>query len=285
MLLVALPRLQAQGTATVPPGDLVYIDLDRLNELGFLDSVIVAQRPYSRRDIGRILRATRERSNRLGDSRPEPSHHGSGADASATGSCADSRLASRERSIRSRAPVPVVAPFDDVTARRRLHRRRATRMVLAEHAPDRSDHRLAAATTPEHSADPGHDARPRVGPASRADVVARVPGARAVRLRVGQDRLAQSWQRRDPARHRARPISQRRARRGAERVLLGADASTEGCSSPTTRRRSIRCRCRATCRSPCRASFVRWGWPRGSSWSPISGRARCAPTPSCSRTR
>jgi len=51
----------------VPPGDLVYTDLDRLNELGLLDSVIVAQRPYSRRDIGHILRATRERSNRLGD--------------------------------------------------------------------------------------------------------------------------------------------------------------------------------------------------------------------------
>src|SRR3954471_6794739 len=68
MVLVALPQLRAQGTATVPPSDLVYLDLDRLNELGFLDSVIVAQRPYSRREIGRILRATREYSNRLGDS-------------------------------------------------------------------------------------------------------------------------------------------------------------------------------------------------------------------------
>jgi hypothetical protein len=67
MLLVALPQLRAQGTATVLPGDLVYLDLDRLNELGFLDSVIVAQRPYSRREIGRIIRASRERSNRLGD--------------------------------------------------------------------------------------------------------------------------------------------------------------------------------------------------------------------------
>src|SRR5437764_5643707 len=67
MLVVAWPRVAAQGTATVPPQDLVYLDLDRLNELGFLDSVIVAQRPYSRREIGRILRATRERSNRLGD--------------------------------------------------------------------------------------------------------------------------------------------------------------------------------------------------------------------------
>jgi len=67
ILCVAPQRLHAQGTATVLPGDLVYRDLDRLNELGLLDSVIVAQRPYSRRDIGRILRATRERSSRLGD--------------------------------------------------------------------------------------------------------------------------------------------------------------------------------------------------------------------------
>jgi hypothetical protein len=66
-LLVAWPRLEAQGTATLPPSDLAYTDIDRLSELGFLDSVIVAQRPYSRREIGRILRAARERSSRLGD--------------------------------------------------------------------------------------------------------------------------------------------------------------------------------------------------------------------------
>jgi hypothetical protein len=38
-----------------------------LSELGFLDTVIVGQRPYSRREIGRILRGARERSNRLGE--------------------------------------------------------------------------------------------------------------------------------------------------------------------------------------------------------------------------
>ena len=64
--LVGSPA-QAQGTATVPPSDLLYRDLDRLSELGFLDSVIVGQRPYSRREIGRILRAARERSDQLGE--------------------------------------------------------------------------------------------------------------------------------------------------------------------------------------------------------------------------
>jgi Capsule assembly protein Wzi len=59
-------HVQAQ-TATVPPSDEAYGDLDRLSELGFLDSVIIAQRPYSRREIGRILRAARERSNQLGE--------------------------------------------------------------------------------------------------------------------------------------------------------------------------------------------------------------------------
>ncbi|HEU4721255.1 MAG TPA: capsule assembly Wzi family protein, partial [Gemmatimonadaceae bacterium] len=58
---------QAQGTATVPPADEVYADFDRLSDLGFLDSVVVAQRPYSRREIGRILRIARDRSNQLGE--------------------------------------------------------------------------------------------------------------------------------------------------------------------------------------------------------------------------
>ncbi len=58
---------QAQGTATVLPSDELYADLDRLSDLGFLDSVVIGQRPYSRREIGRILRAARERSNQLGE--------------------------------------------------------------------------------------------------------------------------------------------------------------------------------------------------------------------------
>ena len=112
-LFAATPRLHAQGTATVPPGDLVYNDLDRLNELGLLDSVIVAQRPYSRRDIGRILRATRERSNRLG----EISTNRRYTDLELSiGDGILRRLETRfSREIDTVASaVPVVAPFDDV---------------------------------------------------------------------------------------------------------------------------------------------------------------------------
>ena len=64
---IAGASVRAQGTATVPPLDEAYEDFDRLSELGFLDSVIIGQRPYSRREIGRILRAARERSNQLGE--------------------------------------------------------------------------------------------------------------------------------------------------------------------------------------------------------------------------
>ena len=59
-LALTSAEARAQGTATVLPSDEMYADLDRLSELGFLDSVVIAQRPYSRREIGRILRAARQ---------------------------------------------------------------------------------------------------------------------------------------------------------------------------------------------------------------------------------
>jgi hypothetical protein len=67
LALVGAPRVRAQGTATLPPSDLVYADIDRLSELGFLDSAVIGQRPYSRREIGRILRLARDRSSRLSE--------------------------------------------------------------------------------------------------------------------------------------------------------------------------------------------------------------------------
>ncbi|HEV7994486.1 MAG TPA: capsule assembly Wzi family protein [Gemmatimonadaceae bacterium] len=66
-LVLAARGVRAQGTATLPASDLAYFDIDRLSELGFLDSVIIGQRPYSRREIGRILRAARDRSDRLAE--------------------------------------------------------------------------------------------------------------------------------------------------------------------------------------------------------------------------
>lgn len=52
---------RAQGTAIVPAADRAYADIDRLGELGALDSAIVGQRPYSRREIARIVRVVQAR--------------------------------------------------------------------------------------------------------------------------------------------------------------------------------------------------------------------------------
>jgi hypothetical protein len=67
LLLIVLSArgAKAQGTAPVPPTDLAYADIDRLSELGVLDSVIIGQRPYSRREIGRIVRMARYRLDRV----------------------------------------------------------------------------------------------------------------------------------------------------------------------------------------------------------------------------
>jgi hypothetical protein len=68
-LLIAVPasRLGAQGTAPVPASDLAYRDVDRLAELGVLDSVILAQRPYSRREMARVARLARARLDQPDD--------------------------------------------------------------------------------------------------------------------------------------------------------------------------------------------------------------------------
>ena len=68
-LVLLAPAAHAQGTAIVPPSDLIYADIDRLAELGVLDSVIIGQRPYSRREIARIARVARDRLDRDGASR------------------------------------------------------------------------------------------------------------------------------------------------------------------------------------------------------------------------
>jgi hypothetical protein len=46
----------AQGTAPVPIGDVAYVQLDRLVELGVVEATM-GQRPYSRREFGRLLRS------------------------------------------------------------------------------------------------------------------------------------------------------------------------------------------------------------------------------------
>jgi hypothetical protein len=63
-MVLAVAPLGAQGAAIVPLGDQVYGELDRLAELGVLDSVVVGQRPYSRRELAHIARAAHDRVER-----------------------------------------------------------------------------------------------------------------------------------------------------------------------------------------------------------------------------
>jgi hypothetical protein len=61
MFLMPAARAAGQGTAPVAPSDPVYRDVDRLAQLGLLDSVILGQRPYSRRELARITKLARTR--------------------------------------------------------------------------------------------------------------------------------------------------------------------------------------------------------------------------------
>ena len=61
LLCAGAPLARAQGTAVVPLSDPAYADVDRLAVLGAPDSVIIGQRPYSRREMARIVRVARAR--------------------------------------------------------------------------------------------------------------------------------------------------------------------------------------------------------------------------------
>lgn len=61
LAIAASTGANAQGTGLLPLDDLAYRDLDRLSELGVLDSIVIGQRPYSHRTIARIVRVARHR--------------------------------------------------------------------------------------------------------------------------------------------------------------------------------------------------------------------------------
>lgn len=63
-LIAAVPEAGAQGTAVIAASHPIYTDIERLSELGLLDSVIIGQRPYSIREIARITSAARARLQR-----------------------------------------------------------------------------------------------------------------------------------------------------------------------------------------------------------------------------
>lgn len=51
----------AQSAAIVPSDDAAYLDIQRLEELGVLDSIVVGQLPFSRREFARIAKVARAR--------------------------------------------------------------------------------------------------------------------------------------------------------------------------------------------------------------------------------
>jgi hypothetical protein len=58
--------LLAQATQTVPPDDPVYAFIDRLVASRLVDTVIVGQRPMSRREVGRIIASAWSRAGESG---------------------------------------------------------------------------------------------------------------------------------------------------------------------------------------------------------------------------
>ncbi len=67
---VATSPAYGQASASVPAGDPIYRDVDRLIDAGLVDTVIVGQRPYSQREIVRLARAAGRRlTSRQSDDR------------------------------------------------------------------------------------------------------------------------------------------------------------------------------------------------------------------------
>jgi hypothetical protein len=64
VLCLGPAALGAQATTTVPVQDRVYRDLDRLLGAGLVQTVIVGQRPFSRREIARIVISVKPTTNR-----------------------------------------------------------------------------------------------------------------------------------------------------------------------------------------------------------------------------
>ena len=66
LVLAALtPRIaRAQATPFVPPGAIVYDDIDRLAAAGLIDTIIVGVRPWSEREIARLLNEARRNIDR-----------------------------------------------------------------------------------------------------------------------------------------------------------------------------------------------------------------------------
>jgi hypothetical protein len=62
--LFAGPLLRAQATPLVPPDERVYRDIERLAAAGLIDTLIVGARPFSQREVERLLTEARRNLDR-----------------------------------------------------------------------------------------------------------------------------------------------------------------------------------------------------------------------------
>jgi hypothetical protein len=64
LICVSAASTRAQATPLVPPGDRVYHDIDRLAAAGLIDTLIVGTRPFSEREVSRLLAEARRNLDR-----------------------------------------------------------------------------------------------------------------------------------------------------------------------------------------------------------------------------
>jgi hypothetical protein len=103
LLLMPAARAAGQGTTPVAPSDPVYRDVDRLAHLGVLDSAVLGQRSYSRRELSRIAAAASRRLAKSSEPVPRPAEVAAIVD----------RLVERFREDSSRArSVPTLVLLD-----------------------------------------------------------------------------------------------------------------------------------------------------------------------------
>ena len=240
LCLAARSPVQAQGTATLPPSDLAYADIDRLSELGFLDSVVIGQRPYSRREIGRILRGARERFNQLGEGGAKRRITDRG-----TGAWRRRAAAARSTLLARAGRVP-----RQLSGARSIRRRTASSVAYTD--AERRPFVGAFGSTLEATIGsllPRRLGTPLVpGTTGALELSQRLEPTRWLAF-AARERADYAWakdttlaprQRRDPSRHHARARTATWRSRSDGRSSRGRSRRTKGCSSPPTRRRWIR---------------------------------------------
>ncbi|MDQ2665243.1 MAG: hypothetical protein M3Z05_04460, partial [Gemmatimonadota bacterium] len=65
-LCLGVVSAKAQSAVTVPVGDAIYQDVDRLVDAGLIRRIVVGQRPYSRAALVRFAREARSRLDSTG---------------------------------------------------------------------------------------------------------------------------------------------------------------------------------------------------------------------------